>query len=339
MFAAFAVAGGLTVALVWLPLPGVWWHVTRGACYLPILLVSARYGSLAGLASGMAASFLYAFAAASRGMDDMTWLSMLAPDFAVVGLLGGRFLKGWPRFRQAYPANGAAPWSRLGGTSGPDNNFDLNPIASIQTAAELLSEEDTPAHQRHELAGIISAECAHLSASIKGMLQSGPAASQPHFSETDFGAMIDAAIREIEFVLCGRGIILRKEVAPGLPAIECDPDQIRNLLMFLTINTVLSVPSGTAVVLVASCEDEGIVLGIKDKSVESFLSRSFNRFFGPRPGTPGIALAAAYDIVRRHDGRIRASLNVRKGLEFSVWLPSRRTHPNDSWQGSGCRGR
>jgi len=34
----------------------------------------------------------------------------------------------------------------------------------------------------------------------------------------------------------------------------------------------------------------------------------------------GAGLAAAYDIVRQHGGRIEAKVNVRKGFEFSVWL-------------------
>ena len=77
IFVTFAVTLGLTVALAWLPMPGMWWHVVRWAAYLPILLVSARHGPIAGLWAGVTVSLLWAFAMVSQGMGDMAWLSIL----------------------------------------------------------------------------------------------------------------------------------------------------------------------------------------------------------------------------------------------------------------------
>ncbi len=333
------IAVGLTLALFWAPLPGMWWHVVRGIYYLPILLVSLKHGPIAGLSAGVAASLLYAFAADSRGMTDMAWISLLIPDFAIVGLLGGRFLKAWPRFRQMSFASGEDTWRRLGRPSQMEGNFDLNSLASIQSAAGLMSEDDTPPEQRQELAGIINTECEHLSANIRRLLQRGPATAQSQFCETDFGAVTDGAIREVEFILGGHGILVRKELTPDLPPVECDPDQIRNLLISLTLNTVQTLPAGSAVVLNTRRGEEGVVMDIRHASQGSFVSRVLNRLFGRRHEATGVALAAAYDIVRQHNGKIKAHLNVGKGLEFSVWLPLHRKDPHDSWPSAGGGGR
>ena len=83
----FGVTLGLTVALAWLPMPGMWWHVARWAVYLPILLTSARYGPMAGLLAGLAASLAWALAISLQGVGDMAWLSMWLPDFAALGLV------------------------------------------------------------------------------------------------------------------------------------------------------------------------------------------------------------------------------------------------------------
>jgi hypothetical protein len=337
IFVTFAVTLGLTVALAWLPMPGIWWHVVRWAAYLPILLVSARHGPIAGLWSGVAASLLWALATVSRGAGDVSWLSILSPDFAAVGLFGGRLLGVWPRSRQRYSVSEADAWPERGRISEPEIDLNLNPIASIQSAAGLLAEEDTPADLRHELAGIISTECGRLSAGITSLLQRTPAAVSPQFSEADLPPIIDAAVREAEFVLCGRGTVVRKEIAAELPSIQCNPDQLRNLFMSLTINAVQSAPAGDTVMLTAHRGDEGIYLDLKDQGQGSFLSGVRGRFYGARPATTGVGLAAAYDIVRRHGGKIEAKINVRKGLEFSVWLPLRRNRGNGNCAGGGGR--
>ena len=339
IFVTFAVTLGMTVALAWLPMPGMWWHVARWAAYLPILLVSARHGPMAGLWSGVAASLLWALATGSRGVGDVAWLSILSPDFAAVGLFGGRLLGVWPRSRQRYSASDAEAWREPGRVSEPEIDLNLNPIASIQSAAGLLAEDDTSAELRQELAGIISTECGRLSAGITSLLQRTTTATPPQFSETALPPIIDAAVREAEFVLCGRGTVVRKEIAAELPSIQCNPDQLRNLVMSLTINAAQSAPTGNAVVLTVHRVDDGICLAINDLGPGSFLSRVRGRFYGARPTTAGIGLAAAYETVRRHNGKIEAKVNVRKGLDFSVWLPLRRNHVNGSLQGSGGGGR
>ena len=338
IFVTFAVTLGLTVALAWLPMPGIWWHVARWAAYLPILLVSARHGPMAGLWSGVAASLLWALVTTSMGMGDVAWLSVLSPDFAAVGWFGGRLLGVRPRSRQRYSASKADAWPEPGRISEPEIDLNLNPIASIQSAAGLLAEEDTPAELRHELAGIISTECGRLSAGITSLLQRTPA-SAPQFSEADLQPIIDAAVQEAEFVLCGRGTVVRKEIAAELPSIQCNPDQLRNLFMSLTINVLQSAPAGDAVVLTAHRGDDGVYLDLRDQGQGSFLSRVRGRFYGARPATTGVGLAAAYDIVRQHGGKIEAKVNVRKGLEFSVWLPLCRNCVNGNWQGASGGGR
>lgn len=338
IFVTFAVTLGMTVALAWLPMPGIWWHVARWAAYLPILLVSARHGPVAGLWSGVAASLLWTLVTTSRGMGDVAWLSILSPDFAAVGLFGGRLLGVLPRSRQRYSALGPAAWPGPGRISEPEIDLNLNPLASIQSAAGLLAEEDTPAELRHELAGIISTECGRLSAGITSLLQRTPAAPQPQFCEADLPPIVDSAVREAEFVLCGRGIVVQNEVAGDLPPIQCNADQIRNLFISLTINAAQSAPAGDVVALSARRGDDGVYVDLKDRGQRSFLSRVLGRFYGTRPATTGAGLASAYDIVRRHGGKIEAQVNVGKGLEFSVWLPLRRHCIDGNWQRTGGGG-
>ncbi len=336
---ALAVTVGLAVVLVWLPVPGIWWHVVRWAAYLPILAMSARYGPTSGLCAGLAVSLVWALLTVSWGMGDLAWLSMLMPDFAAVGLFGGRLLGVSPRSRQRYAANEALAWPEPGGISAPYADVNLDPIISIQSAAGLLAEEDTSVALRQELADIISRECGRLSVSITGLLQRAPAVAQPQFREANLVAIVDAAAREVESVLWDRGIVVHKEIAPELTIIQCNPDQLRNLVRCLTVNAVDSAPAGDEVVLKARRGEDGVILEVRDQRRGSFISQVLSRFFDSRPEATSAGLTAAYDIVRQHGGKIEATVNVRKGREFSVWLPLRRDLGDGNGQGTGGGGR
>ena len=104
----------------------------------------------------------------------MVWWTTLLPDFASVGYFGGRLLGVWPRVRRHYPAREPRAWPEAGHISETELDLTLKPLVSIQGAAGLLAEEDTPAHLRHELAGIISKECGRLSVGITGLIHRVP---------------------------------------------------------------------------------------------------------------------------------------------------------------------
>jgi hypothetical protein len=318
---------------------GFWWQVVRLAFYLPILMVGANRGPLAGLSAGVAASSLFAFVVVSRGITDASWPSILAPDFAVVGLLGGTLMEVWPRFRQLNSARASHAKPAPDKTSEGDIRLDLNPISSIQSAAGLLADGDAPPELRQELFGIISTECEHLSANITDRLQQSHVAEASQFQEVDITPIIDGALSEVVFVLCGRRTMVRRELAPDLPPIQCNPDQIRNLVMSLTMIAVQSAPAGYEVILRARRGDDGVILDLRDQGQGSFVARAANWFFHSRSGATGSGLADAYDIVRQHGGTLEGKASVRKGLEFSVCLPLRRDSTHGGRQGAVSGGR
>ena len=328
-----AIAAGLTVALTWLPLPGIWWHVVRWAFYLPIFLTGTCLGPMWGLVGGIAASLLCAIAAASSNAVN-PWMTIFAPDLAVVGLVGG-VSKFWPLFRRQYSARGIDSWPALGQNSEPQTNFDLNSLASIENAARLLADGDNSEGQLQELVGIILTECERLSGSIKAVVQRNIAPPQEH--QADITAIVDAA-REAKFVLGGHGVTVRKNIAPGMPPIQCNTDQIRSLLMSLAIYVAESGLAGNEVVLNARDRDSGVILEVSNQGQRSVIRWAANKIFAMRPTTTGVNLAGIYDIVRQHGGTIRSNRSALKGLEFSVWLPLRRNAIYGSWQSAGRRG-
>ena len=333
----FAVTVGLTVALAWVPMPRPWWHAARWAVYLPLLAVSGRHGPLAGLWAGVATSLVWAVLTVSMGVKDVAWLSFLVPDFALIGLFGGRLLGMRQPSKRREFASGKEAWARFGKISEPAMEVNLNPIASIQSAAGLLAEEDTSANVRHELVDIISTECGRLAADINSMAQRCVAATPPQLVEVDLEPIINAAVGEAEFVFCERGIVIEKQIAAELPRIEGNPDQIRILLITLTTSAVQSATHD--LVLDVHRGQDGVILEVKGRGKGSGLMRILERFFGTIPAPSSTGLTAAYDIVQQHGGTIKAKVNTKKGFEFLVWLPLRQNKVNGDWKRAGGGGR
>jgi len=332
----FAVTVGLTVALAWVPMPGLQWRAARWAAYLPVLAVSGRYGPWAGLWAGVATSFLWAFLTVSMGVNNVALLTFLVPDFALIGLFGGRLLG----LRQPSRRRNLASGKQASGfrkNPEPAIEFNLDPLASIQSAAGLLAEDDTSANVRQELADIISTECGRLEAGINSMAQRCAPATPPQVDEVDLKPIIDAAVEEAEFVFCERGIVVEKQIAAELPRIEGDPDQIRNLLITLTTNAVQSA-THDLVIDVRRGED-GVILEVRDQRKGSGIRRILERFFGTATASSGAGLATAYDIVRQHGGIIKATVKAQKGIEFLVWLPLRQNKVNGDWPRASGGGR
>src|SRR5262245_9421520 len=131
--------------------------------------------------------------------------------------------------------------------------------------------------------------------------------------------------------LRSRKIALRTNLASGLPEIQADPVQLREVLLNLIMNAaeamitteetrrilaIASAPSGDGVSI--TVEDSGT--GIDPKNAEQI----FEAFFTTKPTGMGMGLAICRSIIVAHGGRLWASPGTSSGTIFHVVLPLRR---------------
>lgn len=330
--ATVALCFALGATLAFVPPSGLSWNVIRWPFYLPIFLIGARYGPFSGLVCGVAVALFFILVAASREAGD-SWRGIVATDVAVVGLLGG-FSKVWSRSLQPHFTSQTDQLPSVSRLSDPEIGADLNRLASIEIAAGLLAQEDTSTAMRGELVGIVLTECEHLSASIQGVVERSRTTPQED-RQVEVATIVEAAVEEIEFVLNRLGVTVGKDVAAGVPPIDCNPGKIQTLLVWLAISAAESDFAGSRVILRARSADDGIVLDIESQGRQSFIRRAAKRFFESRLKQPDVVL---YDAVRQCGGKITRSKDLRKGPDFSLWLPLRRDCTHDRWQSTG-RGR
>jgi two-component system NtrC family sensor kinase len=117
-------------------------------------------------------------------------------------------------------------------------------------------------------------------------------------------------------------------------SVECDPDQIQQVLIVLMVNAIEAMSGGmdrpeggTLTVTEKSIGNEGSVLvAVSDTGIgmnDETLAHLFEPFFTTKSEGKGVGLglAVAYGIIQRHHGNIGVTSAVGKGTTFTVTLP------------------
>jgi signal transduction histidine kinase len=132
----------------------------------------------------------------------------------------------------------------------------------------------------------------------------------------------------------GKGVTLRLELAPALPAVLGDRVQLQQVIINLLVNGVEAMASvdgrprelavrsqrhGPEQVLIA-VRDTGV--GIDPQSVRGI----FEAFYSTKPSGMGMGLSICRSIVESHGGTIWASPNEGPGATFQFALPARPEH-------------
>ncbi len=119
-------------------------------------------------------------------------------------------------------------------------------------------------------------------------------------------------------------IRVERDVAPDLPTVQVDRDQILQVLLNLVRNAVEAMPVGGTLRIAARREGGDLVLAVGDSGPgirPEDLPRVFEPYFTTKAEGTGLGLAIAERIVREHGGRIDVASRPGEGATFAVRLP------------------
>jgi signal transduction histidine kinase len=125
-----------------------------------------------------------------------------------------------------------------------------------------------------------------------------------------------------------KGVRVTLEVAPYLPLVHGDSQQLSQVVLNLVLNAVDASPKGgTIEVSVVRAKDENFVeIRVKDHGPgipSHILPLIFDPFFTTKPKGRGVGLGLSIckGILSRHGGELTVETEVGKGATFSVHLP------------------
>ncbi|HSW49652.1 MAG TPA: ATP-binding protein, partial [Bryobacteraceae bacterium] len=149
----------------------------------------------------------------------------------------------------------------------------------------------------------------------------------PVFQTVRVEALLDSVVELAVHAIGRQPITIRHGADPGLPQLECDVEQIKQVLLNLVINAIQAMPKGGEVALSARLQGGDVVIGVSDRGCgvnPENLGKLFDPFFTTKETGTGLGLPVALQIVAQHGGSLWADPNPDLGMTFSFRLPLRR---------------
>jgi two-component system phosphate regulon sensor histidine kinase PhoR len=207
------------------------------------------------------------------------------------------------------------------------------PLASLMGFVETLrgpAADDPPAQQR--FLAIMAEQAARMSRLIDDLLSLSRielSEHSPPVERIDLGAVAGRVLASFEVRLAERRQRLAVDIAPGLPAVAADADQMAQVLSNLVDNAMKYGRVGGTVSVSLQAAANGVVLAVRDDGpgiARVHLPRLTERFYrvdagrSRGAGGTGLGLAIVKHIVNRHRGRLLIESEEGQGTTFSVFL-------------------
>lgn len=209
-----------------------------------------------------------------------------------------------------------------GGIAHDFNNLLTGIMGGLSLIKTSLSPEDR-AYPLLEIAEQSSVRAAELVAQLLAYAGKGKFI----VTRFDYSALVSEMLPLITASI-PRTVHLKLLLEPGLPWIEADASQIRQIVMNLIINGAEAIgPEGGTVCVSTgvSKSGSGVFMQVKDSGSgmsEATKAKIFDPFFTTKFTGRGLGLAAVSGIVRGHKGNMNVDSIPGKGTTFTVCFPA-----------------
>jgi signal transduction histidine kinase len=197
------------------------------------------------------------------------------------------------------------------------------PLASLEGAAALVQRETQSEERRREFLDIIQKESRRLNRLLTSFLEFARP-RQPDLQRVEVGEVLDSVILLVRHAGDTSPLELRKQIEPGLPMLECDPEQLKQVLLNLVTNASQAMPHGGTVLLEAHHSGTSINIDVHDQGGgidQDNPERIFDPFFTTKESGTGLGLSVAHQIVSQHAGTMTILRNTSQGVTVRVSLP------------------
>ncbi|MET3105270.1 two-component system sensor histidine kinase HydH [Oxalobacteraceae bacterium GrIS 2.11] len=205
------------------------------------------------------------------------------------------------------------------------------PLGIIKSSAQMLRRESGLSNEALELTGFIESETERLNRLVSAMLDSARPRALNKIP-TDLHQLIHQSSVLLATQLEKGQIEISESLHASDAIVECDGEQITQVLLNLILNALQILPPGGKIQLASSqmdlivgsnlieyfcieVSDNGMGIAAEDRK------RIFDVFFCRREGGVGLGLAIVQQIILAHDGDIEAGESSLGGACFTIRLP------------------
>src|ERR1017187_4005980 len=175
-----------------------------------------------------------------------------------------------------------------------------------------------------------SKRCGELVKSLLTFSRQAPSQREPQ----DLNTVVHRAVQLVKHKLEMQSIELKESLAEGLPAVDCDGNQIQQVILVLMVNAAAAMPKGGRLEVTTEFDGGNEQGGVRVKDAGAgippeVLPRIFDPFFTTKEdqNRTGLGLAVAAGIIEQHAGEITVRSEPGAGTEFRVALPATAAAP------------
>jgi len=198
-----------------------------------------------------------------------------------------------------------------------------NPLASISGAAGILTRGQASAESQAECLDILTKESQRLNKLLTNFLTFARP-PLPRFQSTPPSEIIYSVAALAQHVASEKGVSLEVEAPYETREIDCDPEQIKQLLLNLLLNAVQATPDKGTVLIRAHFVARALHVEVCDEGTgisKEERDRIFEPFFTTKENGTGLGLAIAANIASQHGGTLTCRGNIGGGAIFRMELP------------------
>jgi signal transduction histidine kinase len=201
-----------------------------------------------------------------------------------------------------------------------------NPLASISGAAGILKRGHASGSNTNECLEILEKESQRLNQLLTNFLDFARP-RLPRYQVVEPISLVESVASLARHASILRNVELIQQSPLHMQDIECDAEQLKQVLLNLIINAVQATDGGGKVSIRSSSVADRLCIEVQDEGCgisAEHQDRIFEPFFTTKESGTGLGLAIAATIMEQHGGTLSGSNNLDRGMTFRLELPFQR---------------
>ena len=198
-----------------------------------------------------------------------------------------------------------------------------NPLSSIKGFAVYFKERLSGNKEDEQTADVMIAETERLNRVISQLIEfTRPLELKKE--KVKFVELVEHTIKLIAADAQKNKISVEIDTAVEMPAVEVDPDKIKQALLNIFLNSLTGLKEGGKLIIELSPGTDNLTVIISDNGVgieKTDLLKIYDPYFTSKPAGTGLGLAVVQKIMEAHGGRINVESIAGKGTKVFLYFP------------------
>ena len=198
-----------------------------------------------------------------------------------------------------------------------------NPLVAIKTLAQLLPEKFDDPEFRNYFSQVVLDEVERINTLVSELLDFARP-SLPRTELLNLELLVEDVVRRLDLPRHQGAVCLNKVFDEGLPPIQGNPVQLRQVLFNVLTNGIEAMPAEGDLEVRTAWEGGALLVIVTDSGAgidDRDLPRIFEPFFTTKPSGTGLGLPLCKKIMEEHGGEIRVTNRPEGGTMVRLSFP------------------